>query len=142
MRPATGEHGTSGSSVRSGTQSASSSPSRRHSHSPRHAPAHIPPRLQEDVYGASSPAPASLSEHAKGRELARSHTDMDLALPPRRPHMPARSHTVGAVDMDLAYGDFHPESLGAPAPYTGREKQQQELSSLATKAKMLLDEAN
>ena len=56
--------------------------------------------------------------------------------------MPARSHTVGAVDMDLAYGDFHPESLGAPAPYTGREKQQHELSSLVTKAKMLLDEAN
>lgn len=139
MQPATGEHGSSGSSVHSGTQSASSSPSRRHSHSPRHGPAHIPPRLQEDVYGASSPASAS---HGEPRELARSHTDMDLALPPRRPRMPARSHTVGPIDMDLAYGEFHPESLGAPAHYTGREKQQQELSSLVTKAKMLLDEAN
>jgi len=44
--------------------------------------------------------------------------------------------------MDLAYGEFHPESLGAPVPYAAPEKQQQELSSLVTKAKMLLDEAN
>jgi hypothetical protein len=142
MRPPTGERGYSGSSVRSGTSSASRSPSQRHPHTPRPAPTHIPPRLQEDVYGASRSAPASPDGHGKSRELVRSHTDMDLALPARRPRTPVRSHSAGAIDMDLAYGEFHPESLGATVPYTAPEKQQQELGSLVTKAKMLLDEAH
>lgn len=142
VRPPTGERGCSGSSVRSGTSSASRSPSQRQSHAPRHSPTHIPPRLQADIYGASGSAPVSPSNHGKSRELVRSHTDMDLVLPARRPHTPVRSHSAGAIDMDLAYGEYHPDSLGAPVPYTAPEKQQQELNSLVTKAKMLLDEAN
>jgi hypothetical protein len=68
---------------------------------------------------------------------------MDLALPTRRPQTPVRSHSIGAIDMDLAYGEYHPESIGAPVRYNPPgETQQQELSSLVTKAKMLLDEAN
>ena len=46
--------------------------------------------------------------------------------------------------MDLAYGEFHPELHGPlilPRE-TEQKLQQQELSSLVTKAKMLLDEAN
>ncbi|RMZ87837.1 hypothetical protein DV736_g4934, partial [Chaetothyriales sp. CBS 134916] len=45
------------------------------------------------------------------------------------------------IDMDLAYGDFHPASL-ALDPGTGEKMKKQELSSLVTKCKMLLDEAN
>jgi hypothetical protein len=143
VRPPPGERGYSGSSARSGTSSVSPrSPSRRHSPSHRHSPTHIPPHLQEDVYGASRSAPVSPDPHGKSRELVRSHTDMDLALPARRPHAPVRSQSASDIDMHLAYGEFHPESLGAPVPYTAPEKQQQELSSLVTKAKMLLDEAN
>ena len=143
VRPPTGERGFSGSSARSGTSSVSTrSPSRRHSPPHRHSPTHVPPHLQEDVYGASRSASTSSGAHRPSRELVRSHTDMDLALPARRPRTPIRSQSASAIDMDLAYGEFHPESLGAPVPYTAPEKQQQELSSLVTKAKMLLDEAN
>lgn len=67
---------------------------------------------------------------------------MDLVLPARRPQIPVRSHSANGIDMDLAYGEFHPDSLGAPVPYVAADKQQQELSSLVTKAKILLDEAN
>ena len=141
VRPPTSERGYSGSSARSGTSSVSPrSPSRRHS------PHHLPPHLQDDVYGASRSAPGSPTGASGGssRELVRSHTDMDLALPARRPHTPVRSHSASAIDMDLAYGDFHHESLrGAPLiPYAPAEKQEQELSSLVLKAKLLLDEAN
>lgn len=65
---------------------------------------------------------------------------MDLALPPRRPHTAVRSHSTSEVDMDLAYGDYHPESLSRMA--ITPEKQKEELSSLVTTVKMLLDEAN
>lgn len=68
---------------------------------------------------------------------------MDLALPTRRPQTPVRSHSISAIDMDLAYGEYHPESIGTPVQYNPPvETKQQELSSLVTKAKMLLDEAN
>ena len=61
---------------------------------------------------------------------------MDLVLPPRRPRTAARSNSASQIDMDLAYGDYHPESLALARP-----AEQQELSSLVTKVKMLLDEA-
>jgi hypothetical protein len=43
--------------------------------------------------------------------------------------------------MDLAYGDFHPESLMLD-PKTEQKLQKQEMSSLVLKCKMLIDEAN
>lgn len=139
VRPPTGERGYSSSSAKSGTSVSSRPSSSRHSPPPRYSPTHIPPHLQEDIYGASRSAPVSPGAHNRSRELVRSHTDMDLALPPRRPRTPVRSHSASAIDMDLAYGEFHHESLSAPVPQV---RQQQELSSLVTKAKMLLDEAN
>jgi hypothetical protein len=42
--------------------------------------------------------------------------------------------------MDLAYGEYHPSSLRALEPV--RHHNEKELSSLVTKARMLLDEAN
>ena len=43
--------------------------------------------------------------------------------------------------MDLAYGEFHPESLMLD-PKVEQNLQKQEMSSLVTKCKILLDEAN
>ena len=137
VRPPTGERGYSSSPARSGTSVSPRSPSRRHS------PTHVPPHLQEDVYGVSHSTPTSPSAHSPPRGIVRAHTDMDLALPARRPRAPVRSRSISAIDMDLAYGEYHPESIGAPIPYNPPvERQQQELSSLVMKAKMLLDEAN
>ncbi len=147
VRPPTGERQHSGASARSGTSSMTSghssvspqSPRSLRSGSRRHSQTRNP-YFEDDIYGTANSVPVSPRAHDTSRDLVRSHTDMDLALPPRRPHAAVRSHSANEVDMDLAYGEYHPESLSA-VPYTP-EKQQQELSSLVTKAKMLLDEAN
>lgn len=86
-------------------------------------------------------APSSPSGH----DLVRRRTD-GLALQQkqhdRRPSM-TRSHSAADVDMDLAYGDYHPSSIGlALDPKTEEALQKNELTSLVTRAKGLLDEAN
>ncbi|KAK5266122.1 hypothetical protein LTR96_008516 [Exophiala xenobiotica] len=45
------------------------------------------------------------------------------------------------IDMDLAYGEFHPESLMLD-PKVEQNLQKQEMSSLVTKCKIIMDEAN
>ncbi len=70
-----------------------------------------------------------------------------MALASQKPKALARSHSATDmdqdIDMDLAYGEFHPDSLGlALDPAVEQQLQKQELSSLVTKCKMLLDEAN
>lgn len=148
VRPPAGDRRYSGSSVRSGSsslRSGASSISPRSQRSPGsrsggNSPNHIPPYAQNDIYGTAHSVPVSPRNHSNAQALVRSHTDMDLTLPPRRPHDAPRSNSTGAIDMNLAYGEYHPESL-ATMPVTP-EKKQEELSSLVLKAKMLLDEAN
>jgi len=77
-----------------------------------------------------NPDPAS-------RGLVRARTDLSLVHAPR-PSQLARAQSVDDIDMDLAYGDYHPESL-AILP---QEQRENELKSLVTKCKMLLDEAD
>ncbi|KAK5096034.1 hypothetical protein LTR70_001443 [Exophiala xenobiotica] len=77
-----------------------------------------------------NPDPAS-------RGLVRARTDLPHD-PARRPSQLVRAHSVDDIDMDLAYGEYHPESL-AVLPQEQKEK---ELKSLVTKCKMLLDEAD
>ena len=72
-----------------------------------------------------------------GLALVRARTDLPLEHA-RRPSQLARSHSADDIDMDLAYGEYHPESL-AIMPQEQKEK---ELKSLVTKCKMLLDEAD
>jgi hypothetical protein len=59
----------------------------------------------------------------------------------RRPSL-NRSQSAD-VDMDLAYGEYHPSSIGlALDPKTEEELQKKELTTLVARAKGLLDEAN
>ncbi|RMD43425.1 hypothetical protein DV735_g1789, partial [Chaetothyriales sp. CBS 134920] len=90
----------------------------------------------------------SRSAHAPKRsshELVRRATD-NATLVSHRQRQLSRSYTAPEIerhiDMDLAYGEFHPASLAALGPLTGERAKKQELSSLVTKCKMLLDEAN
>jgi len=71
------------------------------------------------------------------RGLVRARTDLPLEHTRQNGQL-VRSHSADDVDMDLAYGDYHPESL-VVAPQEQREK---ELKSLVTKCKMLLEEAD
>lgn len=71
------------------------------------------------------------------RELVRARTD--LPLDRYRPSQQlVRSHSADDIDMDLAYGEYNPESLVV----TSQEQKEKELKSLVTKCKMLLEEAD
>lgn len=69
--------------------------------------------------------------------LVRARTDMPFAYA-RRPSQLVRSQSADDVDMDLAYGEYHPESLIVMP----QEQKEKELKSLVTKCKMLLEEAD
>lgn len=71
------------------------------------------------------------------RGLIRTRTDLPMQQM-RHPSQLARSRSADGIDMDLAYGEYHPESL-VVMPEVEREK---ELKSLVTKCKMLLEEAD
>lgn len=97
--------------------------------------------FNEELYGTDRSAPAVPSAQL----LVRRNTD--LPLDAHRSHRPApvRSNSASVVDhhidMDLAYGEYHPESLQL-SPKVEQTLQKQEMASLVTKCKMLLDEAN
>ena len=150
-RPRMHERHASATSVRSGysgRSSMSESPrhgSRESSRSPRSP--HTPLGQFNEQLENTRSAPASPhSPNRKSTELVRRRTD-NLGLAERPPHRLSRSYSAHEmeehVDMDLAYGEYHPESLGlALDPRVEQKLQEQELSSLVLKAKMLLDEAN
>lgn len=87
-------------------------------------------------YGSTPPGP---------NQLVRRTTDLPVETHRSRRPRPVRSHSTsemdGNIDMDLAYGEFHPESLMLD-PKVERQLQKQEMSSLVTKCKLLMDEAN
>lgn len=74
--------------------------------------------------------------------VARRHTHHDIGDRElqRRP-VTSRSKSDAHVDMDLAYGDFHPSSLtrNSPPPQDINEK---ELKGLVSRTEWLLEEAN
>lgn len=70
------------------------------------------------------------------RGLVRARTDLPLERV-KRPH-PARAQSADEVDLDLAYGEFCPESLVV----TSEEQKEKELKSLVTRCKGLLEEAD
>lgn len=128
VRPPTERH-RSGSSIRSPN---STSPTSHHHR----------PRYEQDLHShvsssASKSAPTTPLEKPS-TELIRRHTAKDMALAEHRPRQPVRSNSTSVIDMDLAYGEYHPASLRS-LQNTGEEK---ELRGLVSKVKMLLDEAN
>ena len=108
---------------------------------------HTPLGQFNDELAQSRSAPVSpVSPHRKSTELVRRRTDLPLTTTsgPRPLARSYSTHDLDNIDMDLAYGEFHPELHGPlTIPRETEQKlQQQELSSLVLKCKMLLDEAN
>jgi hypothetical protein len=98
-------------------------------------------QFNEELYDRHRSAPMPYTEH----NLVRRTTDLPLQQTHSHRPPPLRSHSASEVDdhidMDLAYGEFHPESLMLD-PKVEQNLQKQEMSSLVTKCKILLDEAN
>ncbi|KAL4873059.1 hypothetical protein BDV12DRAFT_116051 [Aspergillus spectabilis] len=120
--------------------------SRHHHSSRRHH--HDRPRggsvYEQDLRSA---APRAKSHYGPSGDMVRRHTHHDISVqqPQVRPPT-ARSKSDAHIDMDLAYGEFHPSAL-ARQPSTRHGQQLQtlddpELSGLVGRAQWLLEEAN
>lgn len=102
-------------------------------------------QFNQELYGPYQSAPTSPVNRQGNHDLVRRTTD--LPVEQTRTHRPApvRSHSTSEmddhIDMDLAYGEFHPESLMID-PKVEQQLQKQEMSSLVLKCKLLMDEAN
>ena len=143
-RPSLQDRHASSRSIQSGyssrASSTSASPRSSHAASGAHTPLG---QFNEDLTQSRS---APVSPHQRqSNELVRRQTDLPLTTN-GRPRQPSRSysaHDLSDVDMDLAYGEYHPEHHQlALSRETEQKLQQQEMSSLVLKCKMLLDEAN
>jgi hypothetical protein len=112
----------------------------RHPHEPRARHVGLA-EFNDELYDHPRSAPTSPHVPPGGHELVRRITDLPLQTQRRHRPPPVRSHSASDIDMDLAYGDFHPESLMLH-PQTEQKLQKQEMSSLVLKCKMLMEEAN
>lgn len=102
-------------------------------------------RFNEELCGYHRSAPASpVDLHERG-VLARRTTDLPFDSHHQHRPPPVRSHSASEmdahIDLDLAYGEFHAESLMLD-PKVEQKLQKQEMSSLVTKCKLLIEEAN
>ena len=149
VRPSNDRH-YSGTSVHSGHSTRdSASPRSPQSRSGHHSPVYRSPTYADDDEPPAYTSPVVPSSHRRASPelgLTRAHTDLDLARLPNRPRHSSRANSASAldVDMDLAYGEYHPH-LDPLSPMNNREVavvQKEELSSLVLKCKMLMEEAN
>ncbi|GFF47767.1 hypothetical protein IFM51744_06654 [Aspergillus udagawae] len=119
-------------------------PSRRsrstHSRHPRHRRA--PSHYEQDLHSVAS---HTESYYARPSDMTRRHTHHDITreLEPRP--TTSRSKSDAHIDMDLAYGEFHPSAL-ARAPSSQQQQLQRiedpELNGLVNRAQWLLEEAH
>ncbi|EGC49474.1 conserved hypothetical protein [Histoplasma capsulatum var. duboisii H88] len=103
----------------------------RHSELDRHPSRRYPHGIEQDtdtIY--------SHPDHMPKRELSRRHTSNAVAAQPQYLHPSNRSRSAPNVDMDLAYGEYHPASLERVT-----SNPEDMMSSLVAKAKGLLIEA-
>lgn len=85
---------------------------------------------------APSTPPSELYDDPAARGLVRARTDLPMMQRPT--HQLVQSRSADDIDLDLAYGEYHPESLVVMP----EEQKQKELSSLVMRCKGLLEEAD
>ncbi|KAL4936600.1 hypothetical protein BDV06DRAFT_89909 [Aspergillus oleicola] len=117
----------------------------RHHHSSRRS--HYDRSRGRSIYEQDlhSSAPRGTSHYGAPGDMVRRHTHHEIAMrePEGRP-LTARSKSDANVDMDLAYGEYHPAAMTNSSRY---DKQLQtlddpELKGLVGRAQWLLEEAN
>ncbi|KAL4895018.1 hypothetical protein BDV59DRAFT_159101 [Aspergillus ambiguus] len=118
--------------------------SHRSSRSHHHRHSRAASQYEQDLHSVASRPP---SYYARPSEMVRRHTHHDIAVrePDARPTT-SRSKSDAHIDMDLAYGEFHPSLLtrqpSSPPPGQLQEIEDPELSGLVGRAQWLLEEAN
>ncbi|KAA8644297.1 hypothetical protein EYZ11_008201 [Aspergillus tanneri] len=118
--------------------------SRHHSGRSHHHGYYEGPQYEQDLHSVASRPHSSYQRPA---EMVRRHTHHDIAVrEPRGRPKASRSRSDANVDMDLAYGDFHPSAL-TRQPSAAQNGQLQkiedpELNGLVGRAQWLLEEAN
>ncbi|GIJ82699.1 hypothetical protein Asppvi_001210 [Aspergillus pseudoviridinutans] len=119
-------------------------PSRRsrstHSRHPRHRRA--PSHYEQDLHSVAS---HTESYYARPSTMTRRHTHHDITREIEPRPRTGRSISDAHIDMDLAYGEFHPSALAkAPSPQQQQLQriQDPELNGLVGRAQWLLEEAN
>ncbi|RAK97692.1 uncharacterized protein BO80DRAFT_457946 [Aspergillus ibericus CBS 121593] len=120
---------------------ASSRRSRSRYHSGRSHHPREPSVYEEDVQWQD---PYADPYDGRPVEMVRRHTHDVVMRGPERPTT-SRSKSDAQVDMDLAYGDFHPSALEkVPSPEQGQLQriEDPELNGLVNKAQWLLEEAD
>ncbi|KAL3491943.1 hypothetical protein BJX62DRAFT_116340 [Aspergillus germanicus] len=101
---------------------------------------------EQDLH--SSPRGGAESIYGAPGEMVRRHTHHDITVrqPEARRPPTSRSKSDAHIDMDLAYGEFHPSAIARqPSPRRGQQLQtidDPELSGLVSRAQWLLEEAN
>ncbi|KAL4817476.1 hypothetical protein BDW67DRAFT_159611 [Aspergillus spinulosporus] len=130
--------------------------SSRRSHSRHHRHHHHSSRSQyqyDRPHGGSvyeqdlhSSASRARSHYEPPTEMVRRHTHHDITVrePDTRP-ITARSKSDAHIDMDLAYGEFHPSAIaprGSPQDQQLQSIDDPELNGLVSRAQWLLEEAN
>lgn len=98
--------------------------------------------FNDQIYGSNATpypgaAPWEQQPYPPQQGLVRARTDQGLQLQQRPDHL-ARSQSMDEVDMDLAYGEYHPASLVIEP----EEQRKKELNGLVTRCKGLLEEAD
>ncbi|PGG99563.1 hypothetical protein AJ80_09330 [Polytolypa hystricis UAMH7299] len=90
----------------------------------------LPQEFEQDLH-------YSHPDHPPRQEIARRHTSHDVGV--AGPVFPKhRSHSTPHMDMDLAYGEFHPSSLER---LHHEREEEGDVNGLVTKASRLLEEA-
>ncbi|EEH19461.1 hypothetical protein PABG_01780 [Paracoccidioides brasiliensis Pb03] len=93
-------------------------------------------RYPHDVENGS-PSTHIYPDQIPKRELSRRHTSHDVAVQRQQHHPGTRSHSTPHIDMNLAYGEYHPTSL----ELIRSPNSEKDVNGLVAKAKDLLVEA-
>ncbi|KAL4953289.1 hypothetical protein BDW69DRAFT_7184 [Aspergillus filifer] len=117
----------------------------RHHHSSRRS--HYDRSRGRSVYEQDlhSSAPRGTSHYGAPGDMVRRHTHHEIAMrePDARP-LTARSKSDANVDMDLAYGEYHPAAMAKSSRHDNQLQtlDDPELKGLVGRAQWLLEEAN
>ncbi|KAJ5619822.1 hypothetical protein N7510_003806 [Penicillium lagena] len=85
--------------------------------------------------------------YAPPQEIARRHTHHDITIYSPENQIQARPTTARSksdahIDMDLAYGEAHPDALSRYSPEEQKLKEKKQLDGLVHRAQWLLEEAH
>ncbi|CAL5870454.1 uncharacterized protein PFLUO_LOCUS4691 [Penicillium psychrofluorescens] len=113
----------------------------------RHHSSRPPHRRSTSVHYDRSDRSRGDTYYAPPQEIARRHTHHDITIRPSEKQIQtspptARSKSDAHIDMNLAYGEAHPDALSRYSPEERKIKDKKQLDGLVHRAQWLLEEAH